>query len=377
MSSDKYISGIHHVTAIAASASENVNFYENVLRLRLVKQTVNFDDPHTYHLYYGDSDGAPGTIITFFPWEKLPRGKPGAGMVTAISFSIPVGSLDYWHKRLRIHGVETQSGRRFGEAILKFEDPHGLPLELIETPEVGTVSDSNGHSGSGGNRITGLHSATPLINSLGETDELLTDQMGMVLTGQEKNRYRFKMTTDRPIGQFYDVVVDPKAENGRSGSGTVHHIAFRTPNDDEQKYWQAVLGDHGLAVTPVRDRKYFRSIYFNEPGGVLFEIATDPPGFAVDEPEEELGRHLKLPEQYESMRSDIEIRLPKLRTSNFTHKFEAPDGDTDDQTTIVALHGTGGNEADLIQVAREVSDTSAIISPRGQVLENGMHRFFR
>jgi glyoxalase family protein len=313
MNNNTNISGIHHITAIASSAAENLAFYETVLGLRLVKQTVNFDDPYTYHLYYGDAAGAPGTIITFFPWESLPRGKAGAGMVTAIAFSIPKGSIDYWRKQLNVHVIDTMEGERFGEAFIQFEDPHGLSLELIETPTVHSSLTEGSDSTSVANRIVGFHSATTLLRSLDETQSLLVDLMGMQRHDKQGNRYRFKMKRDDACGRFYDVIVDAQAQTGQQGGGTVHHIAFRTPTDDEQKYWQKSLMESGYAVTPIRDRKYFKSIYFHEPGGVLFEIATDPPGFTVDEAYDNLGHKLQLPDQYESMRSEIESRLPKLQ----------------------------------------------------------------
>ena len=342
MNKNSKISGIHHITAIASSATENLAFYENVLGLRLVKKTVNFDDPHTYHLYYGDSKGAPGTIITFFPWENLPRAKTGAGMVTAIAFSIPAGSFDYWRKRLNAHDIVIKEGERFGDRVIQFEDPHGLSLELIETPAAHIDPVSNARPISPNHCIIGLHSATAVLHTFEETRYLLVDVFGMALHDREGNRYRFEMKSDDAFGRFYDVVVDPQAENGRQGGGSVHHIAFRTPTDIEQKHWQKSLMDNGFSVTPIRDRKYFRSIYFNEPGGVLFEIATDSPGFTVDESYESLGRDLKLPDQYESMRAEIERRLPKLRSSGFIDEFVKPDGQEGDDQTIVALHGTGG-----------------------------------
>jgi glyoxalase family protein len=377
MNNNSKISGIHHITAIASSASENLDFYEEVLGLRLVKKTVNFDDPYTYHLYYGDSKGSPGTIITFFPWEKLPRGKTGAGMVTSIAFSVAMDSVDYWRKRLNDNGINTREDSRFGDQVIQFEDPHGLSLELIETPTAHSALIQSSNQSSTTHRIMGFHSATALLKSLKETKSLLMNVMGMVLHDKEGNRYRFKMDSDDPFGHFYDVVVDPQAETGQQGAGTVHHIAFRTPTNDEQKYWQKSLITKGFSVTPIRDRKYFKSIYFHEPGGVLFEIATDPPGFTVDEPYERLGRDLKLPGQYEFMRNDIESRLPKLHSTGFVHEFVKPDYQEDDDLTIVALHGTGGDERDLIQVAKRVSATSAILSPRGKILENGMNRFFK
>ena len=324
MNNNTHIGGIHHITAIASSASENLAFYESVLGLRLVKKTVNFDDPYTYHLYYGDSAGTPGTIMTFFPWENLPRGRAGAGMVTSIAFSIPLDSVDYWRKRLNEIGIKPKEGERFGDRLIQFEDPHGLSLELIETPTVLSNFKNLNQSRNSkldASHIMGFHSATALLRSIDETQSLLVNLMGAELHDTEGNRYRYKMERDDSLEQYYDVVIDAHAENGRQGAGTVHHIAFRTSNDDEQKYWQKSIMDNGFSVTPIRDRKYFKSIYFHEPGGVLFEIATDPPGFTVDEPYESLGRDLKLPDQYESMRGEIESRLPKLH-ANSTRDFD-------------------------------------------------------
>ena len=316
MSKNYKISGIHHITAIASSASENLAFYEKILDLRLVKKTVNFDDPYTYHLYYGDITGAPGTIVTFFPREKMPRGKTGAGMVTSIAFSIPNGSVDYWRQRLSYNGIRAKESERFGDQVIQFEDPHGLCLELIATPKAHSTIVQGKSKESTAQPIAGFHSATSLLRSLEETRTLLIASMGMMLHDKEGNRYRFKMSNDDSVGYFYDVVIDEKVQNGRQGGGTVHHIAFRASTDDEQKYWKKLFTDSGFAVTPIRDRKYFKSIYFNEPGGVLFEIATDSPGFTADEPYESLGRDLKLPNQYESMRTEIESRLPKLHSTD-------------------------------------------------------------
>ena len=316
MNNNPAIGGIHHITAIASSAAENLAFYEDVLDLRLVKKTVNFDDPYTYHLYYGDSAGAPGTIMTFFPRENLPRGKAGAGMVTAIAFSIPMGSIDHWRKRLEVNGIETEEGRRFGDRFIQLKDPHGLSLELIETPTAYLALNRRSQSKPAANRILGFHSATALLRSLEEIRTLFVNLMGMKLHDKEGNRYRFEMKPDNSLGRFYDVVVDAQAEDGRQGGGTVHHIAFRTPTDDELKYWQESITDNGFSVTPIRDRKYFKSIYFHEPGGVLIEIATDQPGFSVDETDDELGNELQLPDRYEPIRKEIEGRLPKLQTNS-------------------------------------------------------------
>ncbi|UCD82141.1 MAG: VOC family protein, partial [Desulfobacterales bacterium] len=259
MNINSKISGIHHITAIASSAAENLAFYEKVLGLRLVKKTVNFDNPYTYHLYYGNSAGAPGTILTFFPWGKLPRGNNGAGMVISTSFSTPTDSLDYWRKRFKMHGIETKEIERFGDRVIQFEDRHGLSLELIGIPPGSSTANLKSGPVSPADGIIGIHSATALLHSLEETRFLLVDVMGMALHAKEANRYRFKMESDDSFGYFYDVVADARAQNGGQGGGTVHHIAFRTPTDEGQKYWQKSLRDSGISVTQIRDRKYFKS----------------------------------------------------------------------------------------------------------------------
>ncbi len=317
MNNENVLQGIHHITAIAGSAEENITFYENVLGLRLVKQTVNFDDPSTYHLYYADREGHPGTILTFFPWQGITQGKNGAGMVTAFAFEIPTGSSEYWRERLLRNNIEITTEQRFGEEVIKFIDPTGLELELIATRGVTEILQySSGDLAP--KQIIGFHSATATLQSLESTKNLLVDYLGMKLHVQEGNRYRFKMNNETSPGLYYDLLIDPEAETGRQGSGSVHHIAFRTPDDKEQLTWQRTLLEGGYRVTEVRDRKYFKSIYFNEPGGVLFEIATDPPGFTVDESVEHLGETLQLPDIYEPVRSRIEKSLPPLRSNIFS-----------------------------------------------------------
>ena len=304
--------GIHHITAVASAAAENLAFYRDILGLRLVKKTVNFDDPYTYHLYYGDGQGAPGTLLTFFPWENLPQGKPGAGMVTSVAFGIPVRSVDFWIDRLRRNGRTLKTEERFEKPVIQLTDPDGLPLELIgmeNPPPTAAWSESPIDAALG---ITGFHSASATLRSLKEIRHFLTEMMGMTLQDSEKNRFRFRTDSRTGPGRFFDVRVDPTAPKGNGGTGTVHHIAFRAENDADQAAWRNRLRQSGLEVTAVRDRKYFRSIYFHSPGGILFEIATDPPGFEVDEPASELGKGLKLPKQYEGMRGEIENRLPAL-----------------------------------------------------------------
>lgn len=310
-------SGIHHLTAIASAADENLDFYERVLGLRLVKQTVNFDDPHTYHLYYGDANGTPGTILTFFPWARMPGGQPGAGMIVAAAFAVGPKAMPYWAERLNDAGIEVRAEFRLGEPVLRFKDPHGLPLELIGTEEVFAASYWEKSPVDREHAIRGFHSSTALLNKLESTQTLLTGSMGMAFKERENHRYRFKMGGPRSPGRYLDVTVDPAASKGRQGTGTFHHIAFRARTDEEQALWQATLRQKGHGVTEVRDRNYFKSIYFHEPGGVLFEIATDAPGFAVDEPAEHLGRSLKLPARYEPIRPEIETGLPRLRAHAF------------------------------------------------------------
>jgi glyoxalase family protein len=305
--------GIHHITAISAAAAENVDFYERVLGLRLVKQTVNFDDPHTYHLYYGDAGGTPGSILTFFPWERIPGGRLGAGMIIATAFGVAREAMAYWRERLQRAGIELETDVRMGEPVLKFQDPHGLSLELIGTEDEPAASYWEKGPVERRNAIRGFHSATALLNHIDGTQTLLTGPMGMTYVTREYQRHRYQMNGGRSAGQYLDVVIDPGAPKGRPGTGTIHHIAFRARSDKEQLLWQESLRREGYSVTEVRDRNYFKSIYFHEPGGVLFEIATDAPGFAVDEPAEYLGTSLKLPAQYERIRTEIEAGLPPLR----------------------------------------------------------------
>lgn len=306
------ISGIHHITAICSSAAQNLDFYANTLGLQLVKKTVNFDDPFTYHLYYGNAAGRPGTILTFFPWADLPRGVAGAGMVAAIAFETAVENLADWQRHLSARGIRVDTGSRFGQPLIRFKDPDGLPLELIgcEAASPGCTAALKPPAG-----ITGFHSASILLNHVDATTAIVTDGMGMKHLRQEGNRVRFAMQDHRAPGHLLDLIVDASAGEGRSGVGTVHHIAFRTPDDRQQLAWQQRLRQRGLAVSDVRDRNYFQSIYFREPGGVLFEIATDPPGFAVDEHPDRLGSDLKLPVQYESLRKRIEAQLPPLASA--------------------------------------------------------------
>ena len=305
------ISGIHHITAIASDPQRNLNFYTQVLGLRLVKLTVNFDDPGTYHFYFGNRQGSPGSILTFFPWPGIPRGTAGNGEVSSTAFAIRPEALAFWRSHLVDNGVVTEdAGLRFGDPILRFSDPDGMSLELIGTPGA-TPEEAWSHSSiPHPHAICGFHSATLAEEGYEQTGALL-QSMGLHLIGNEDNRFRYAVGSSNPAA-IVDIACSPGLKPGRLGAGTVHHIAWRTPDDPQQRLWRDALVQSGHSVTPIMDRAYFHSIYFREPGGVLFEIATDPPGFATDEPVEHLGERLMLPQFLEAQRSAIEQSLPSL-----------------------------------------------------------------
>jgi glyoxalase family protein len=323
------ITGIHHITAVASSTAETIDVYENVLGLRLVKQTVNFDDPFTYHLYYGDARGTPGTILTFFPWADLPRGRPGSGMVAAIAFAIPRPSTEFWIRRIKATGRSFQVGERFGDPVITFADTGGLPIELIGRVDPPPTAGWDRSPIPGDHAIRGFHSATATLSGIEDIQALLEGELGMRRHLQEGSRYRFMTADQTAPGHHFDVVADPAAPPGKPGGDTVHHIAFRTATDKTQAQWQSKLRQAGRHVTEVRDRKYFRSIYFHSPGGVLFEIATDPPGFTVDESLDDLGAALMLPDQHEPIRTAIEKRLPALPRNGLYHGFENASASTE------------------------------------------------
>ena len=307
------IGGIHHITAIAGDPQGTLDFYAGTLGLRLVKQTVNYDDPGTYHLYFGDDAGRPGTILTFFPWPGAPRGRHGVGQATVVSFSVPADSLGFWEERLSGREIRAE-GREsaFDESLLEFSDPDGLQLELVAESRPDLGHPWPGSSVPVSRAIRGFHSVALLERAYEETDRLLTELMGFHLAQMVGHRRRYGAGDGGPATRV-DIVTAPDASPGRVAAGTVHHVAWRTPDDAAQQAWRRRLIDEGLSVTPVRDRRYFRSIYFHEPGGVLFEIATDRPGFAVDEPPDALGAHLQLPPWLEPQRAFLTARLPELR----------------------------------------------------------------
>ncbi|MEO8583388.1 MAG: ring-cleaving dioxygenase [Flavitalea sp.] len=302
---DQLITGIHHITALASDAQQNIDFYCGILGVRLVKKTVNFDAPDTYHFYYGDETGKPGSILTFFPYQGLTKGRHGKGMLNTTTFSVPHSSMDYWTKRLTKYKVSYKEPQeRFdGETILYFEDPDGLGLELVFNDKDMRTGFTYGHIPTE-HSIKGFYSAEIWLEGYERTAGLLTEQMDHKKIGEKGNRFRFA-ATDSP-GNYIDLLCSPDSLRGLGGAGTVHHIAFATANHDSQEKVRVKIAQRMLNPTPVLDRTYFTSIYFREPGGVLFEVATAGPGFLIDEKKDELGAGLKLPPQYESRRQGIE-----------------------------------------------------------------------
>lgn len=307
--------GLHHVTAIATDPQANADFYLNVLGMRLVKQTVNFDAPDTYHLYYADEVGTPGTILTFFPWPNAKPGVHGTGQVTRTAFTVPEGSLGWWRSRLSQLDIATSDIEdRGSEVALSLHDPDGLIVELVEHEEDGrSVPWTKGPVGDS-YAVRALHAVTLTEDDHEKTAGLFADDLGFGLVAESGDGVRFSADGGAGgSGALVDLVSDPSAPRGLVAAGTVHHIAWRAPDDAAQEVWRGELVEQGLNVTQILDRNYFRSIYFREPGGVLLEIATDPPGFAVDEPLLELGRHLRLPPWLEPNREEIQRNLPALR----------------------------------------------------------------
>lgn len=307
------ILGLHHITAIAGDAKRNFNFYSNILGLRFIKKTVNFDDPGTYHFYFGDEVGSAGTILTFFPWgEGIQQGRKGSGMATEIGYSVPKGSLDFWQKRFEQYNViYNKPSEKFGEKYLTFLDPDGLKLELIESKTDDNRKPWETAEVKADVATRGFHNITLTLNSIKATAAILTEIFGYKLIEQDVNRYRYA-TDAVENAAIVDLVELPEEKRGLGANGTVHHVAFRVQNDEILMHFREKIEEYGLSITPQIDRNYFHSLYFREPGGVLFEIATDNPGFTVDEPLEELGQNLKLPAQYESDRAAIEAHLVKI-----------------------------------------------------------------
>lgn len=400
------VTGIHHVTAIASDPQRNLDFYVGLLGLRFVKRTVNFDDPHTYHFYFGDEVGTPGSIMTFFPWPRAFHGRQGTGQVAVTSFAILPGAVGFWVERLLQHGVKYEGPRKrsdgSGEQVLAFKDHDGLLLELVahESAEARPVWE---HAAGipREHAIRGFHSATLWEHQGDDTERLLVDVLGFRAVREANGTRRFAAGDGGP-GTLVDVRTIGGFVSGQPGAGTVHHVAFRVTDDSAQLAVRSQVIQAGLQPTPVIDRDYFHSVYFREPGGVLFELATDQPGFAIDESRDKLGEKLKLPKQYEPHRAEIEAVLPPIHLPTqrdgerlfesasgpedvsgdalgFVHRYIPPNANAElvGSTTLLLLHGTGGDEDNLISLGRMLLPGAALLSPRGKVDEGGALRFFR
>jgi len=304
------MSGIHHVTAISGGPERNLDFYTRVLGLRLVKKTVNFDDPGTYHLYYGDEGGTPGSILTFFPWAHAAPGRLGSGETQETAFRVPTAATGYWTQRLVEKGIPHATERRFGDTVLTFGDPDGMRFALIGV--AGAESEAAWHAGDipAEHAIRGFHGVTLVLAQAAPTGRVLTEVLGFRAAGREGALTRYR--ADAALGGFVDLREVGDFPHGKPGRGSVHHVAFRAADDAAQAAMAQIAVKLGLHVTEQKDRNYFRSVYFREPGGVLFEIATDDPGFAVDEPRASLGQALKLPRFLEPRRTELEAKLPPL-----------------------------------------------------------------
>ncbi len=305
------ILGLHHITAIADNAKLNYNFYTDILGLRLVKKTVNFDDPGTYHFYYGNESGTPGTILTFFPWEGIGKGAAGAGMATHIGYTVAEGALDFWRDRLQQNNISFTEEEIFGEKVIAFRDPDGLQLQLVVPGQTDNRKPWTTKSINESVALKGFHHVTLSLRKADNTLKVLTDVLGYHVEKQEGNRYRL-ITDAIDTANIVDIIADEKMHAGRNTAGTNHHIAFRVKDDNILMDYREKVLSAGLNITTKIDRDYFFSLYFREPGGVLFELATDNPGFTRDESLETLGSQLKLPRQYEGMRAEIENTLPLL-----------------------------------------------------------------
>lgn len=399
--------GLHHVSAIAADPQRNIDFYAGVLGLRLVKRTVNFDDPQTYHLYYGDGIGTPGTLMTFFPWPGARQGRQGGGQVAVTSFAIRPGAVGFWLERLLRHGVAYEGPVKRGsgaavEQAITFRDHDGTMLELVASPAAeGRPAWDAAPGIPAPQAIHGLHGVTLWVDEPGPTEQVLRETLGFSDAGDHDGMRRFAAGAGGP-GALVTVRAVGGFPRGVGGAGIVHHVAFAVSDEAAQLVGRAAAADAGLDPTPVIDRSYFRSVYFREPGGVLYELATNGPGFTIDEPAERLGQELMLPPRYSARRNELEALLPPLHLPltpsgeafmtdatgpedvggdalGFIHRYippargAAPAG----ATTLLLLHGTGGDEEDLVPLGRALLPGAGLLSPRGRVLERGAPRFFR
>lgn len=399
--------GIHHVSAIASDPQRNVDFYAGVLGLRLVKRTVNFDDPQSYHLYYGDEVGTPGSLLTFFPWPGARRGQHGSGQVAVAALATIPGALGFWVERLVRHAVPFQGPTRRGtgadaERVLAFSDPDGLMLEIVAHERAGERGAWDGAPGiASEHALRGLHAVTLWADRGAETARVLADTLGFREVAERDGIQRFSAGDGGP-GTIVELRTVGGFLRGTGGAGTVHHVAWRVAGDRDELALRERVVAAGLDPTAVIDRRYFNSVYFREPGGVLFELATDAPGFTIDEPADRLGGALMLPPRYESRRQQITAALPPIHLPapatapllvgdedgpedvsgdalGFVHRYLPPAGGAASaaSTTLLLLHGTGGDEHDLVPLGRSLLPGAGLLSPRGNVLEHGAARFFR
>ena len=308
----KPVKGLHHVTAMAGDPQRNLNFYHGLLGQRLVKRTVNFDDPGTFHFYFADKVGSPGTVMTHFPWPRAGRGTLGNGETGSVSYAVAADSMGFWHKRLSTHGVTPGTPKAsFGEEVMSFDDPDGMSVNLVAVNSPAHVEHWDGGAVPAEHILHGFRGVTLWLDAVDPTASLLVDQMGFTVAGEEDGRTRLISAADGP-GHAIDLLARPGKGGGRFGVGSIHHIAFRVASDDEQLEYREALLAAGFNVTEVKDRQYFHSIYFRSPGGVLFEIATDAPGFLLDELVEALGSDLRLPPWLEPRRAEIAAALPPV-----------------------------------------------------------------
>jgi predicted esterase/catechol 2,3-dioxygenase-like lactoylglutathione lyase family enzyme len=402
------ILGLHHVTAIASDPQRNLDFYAGVLGLRLVKRTVNFDDPETYHFYFGDEVGTPGSILTFFPWPGARSGRQGPGQVAVTSFAILPTALGFWIERLVRHGikyegpVKRRSSPATSEQVISFRDHDGLLLEIVAHPGAeARPAWANAPGILPEHAIHGFHGVTLWVEQGEATEKILVDTMGFHPVDEDGSTRRFAVGDGGP-GTMVNLRATGGFVRGVGGAGTVHHVAWSVADDASQLVVREQVQAAGLTPTPVIDRNYFHSVYFHEPGGVLFELATKAPGFAIDEPVERLGERLMLPAQYEPRRAEIEAVLPQIHLPvppseasffvsttgpedvsgdalGFVHRYIPPSAGAElaGSTTLLLLHGTGGDEEDLLPLGRALLPGAGMLSPRGKVLEGGAPRFFR
>lgn len=401
------ILGIHHVTAIASDPQKNLDFYAGVLGLRLVKRTVNFDDPETYHFYFGDEVGTPGSILTFFPYPGARGGRQGPGQVAVTSFAVRPAALGFWIERLLRHGIryEGPTRRAMGgetEQVIAFKDHDGLLLEIVAHPGAGERPAWGGAPGiPEEHAIRGFHGVTLWVEEAARSEQVLVETLGFRPLAEEGATKRFAVDGGGP-GKLVDLRTTGAFLRGVPGAGTVHHVAWRVADDRSELEARDLVEAAGLRPTPVIDRNYFHSVYFREPSGILYELATDPPGFSIDEPVANLGERLMLPDKYEPHRSRIEAVLPSIHLPvandearffaettgpedvsgdalGFIHRYIPPavGAEPAGATTLLLLHGTGGDEEDLIPLGRALLPGAGLLSPRGKVLEGTAARFFR